>query len=542
MAKTSRTAFQNSPNQIILMTYRIILSLLILACSVGRAAERRDSLYAVDPLYLQLYGGINKSMNENMPGSEMTLKPMAGGAFLGIGKEWSRLWGWRATIGYDINKSRNVPKCENSETWSWKDIEAFGDITYDISDVFVRRKHNVNVKAFAGVGGLWAWGYPQDVPLSYTEPYSRESKMHFGVRAGLLAQWQLTPALAVGCELAQTVTTDGFNGVKGKSTPFDGRANLSIGITWTPSRMPRKEKILPPVIYAPEYREKPDVPYIIPYIDTEERHRLEGKAYLCFPVDRTEIYPKYMDNPKELQKIRNTVEAVTANPKHKIKGIYLHGYASPESPYSHNTFLARERTKSLRGYLMATYGISESIISCQYTPEDWKSLRLYVSDSLAMADSEAGRYTEEILSVIDGVGDADSREQKMKGIANGVPYSFLLKNVYPILRRTDYVVEYAVHRHTMAEIREMIYVEPENLSVDDIMRYAMSFPEGSDERYEACVIAAKTYPADKVANYNAACVCLESKRLRDAKRYLRKINDMPEAEKLYDILQKLERR
>ena len=86
-----------------------------------------------DPLYFQLYGGINKSANENLPWSEFTRYPWSGGVFLGIGKEVRPLWGWRAAFRFNHNKSRNVPRCENSDVWGWHSLELFGDATFDLS-------------------------------------------------------------------------------------------------------------------------------------------------------------------------------------------------------------------------------------------------------------------------------------------------------------------------------------------------------------------------------------------------------------------------
>lgn len=46
-----------------------------------------------DPIYLQLYGGINKSANEHLPWTEISKYPFSGGFFVGVGKEFSPLWG-----------------------------------------------------------------------------------------------------------------------------------------------------------------------------------------------------------------------------------------------------------------------------------------------------------------------------------------------------------------------------------------------------------------------------------------------------------------
>ena len=121
-----------------------------------------------DPLNFQLYGGINKSMNEHLPASEFSSYPWAAGLFVGVAREFQPLWGWRTTLGFDINKSRNVERCEASDTWKWNDVELFADATFDLTDAIgiCRRSQRFNCKLFAGVGALWTWGLPQEVVLS----------------------------------------------------------------------------------------------------------------------------------------------------------------------------------------------------------------------------------------------------------------------------------------------------------------------------------------------------------------------------------------
>ena len=121
-----------------------------------------------DSLYIQIYGGINKSANENLPMSEFSSYPLSGGFFIGVGKEVNALWGWRTALRYNHNKSRNVPECESPDTWGWNNIGLFVDATFDITDALrlpANRGTRFNLKAFAGVGGVYTFGFPMQTPL-----------------------------------------------------------------------------------------------------------------------------------------------------------------------------------------------------------------------------------------------------------------------------------------------------------------------------------------------------------------------------------------
>ena len=74
---------------------RILILVSLVLCSLNIHAEtENDSVKAGrDPFYLQLYLGINKSANENLPWTEFSGYPWANGVFIALGRELSPLWG-----------------------------------------------------------------------------------------------------------------------------------------------------------------------------------------------------------------------------------------------------------------------------------------------------------------------------------------------------------------------------------------------------------------------------------------------------------------
>lgn len=515
-----------------------------------------------DPLYLQLYLGMNKSANENLPFTEFTQYPISYGMFLGVGKELSPLWGWRGALRFNHNKSRNVQKCESPDTWGWNSLGFFGDATFDITDALNRKplkdgaNRKFNLKAFAGVGVSWTYGF-DEVPLSYTVEYSRNSCLVPAFRAGLTATWRVSDKWRVGAELSQTAFADNFNGVK-TDIPLDTRSNLKIGVTYLLDKRPRKEVPAEPVVMDNRLRMIPALPFIMPEREETKRRMIAGRAFLDFPVNETIIYPKYRRNPQELRRICNTISHALFDKSIQVTSISLHGYASPESPYSNNTRLATGRTTALMQFLRTKYKISESLFHNEFTPEDWGNLRGFIAtegrrrvkgdiwyeNASILETPEAPACVrnnrDELLRVIDLDMDPDEKELLLKRVAGGEPYKWLLKNVYPGLRHTDYVVEYVVRSYPVKESKRIIYTHPEALSVEEMYRVAKSYDEGSDGWFDALTIAANQYPEDKTANLNAACACVKLKRLTDAKRYLKGAGDTRQARYLADIIKAME--
>ena len=128
----------------------------------------------------------------------------------------------------------------------------------------------------------------------------------------------------------------------------------------------------------------------------------------------------------------------------------------------------------------------------------------------------------------------------LKKVDNGRPYNWLLQNVYPGLRHTDYIIEYVARPFNAKESRRLIYTHPEALSIEEMYKVAQTYEEGSDGWLDALLIAANLNPEDKTANLNAACGCVKTKRLTDARRYLKKAGTTPQANYLRDVIDAME--
>lgn len=541
---------------------KLILLILLCGCTQGLHATDSNQGYnkRIDPFYLQLLGGINKSANEHLSWSEFSSYPWSMGAFFGVGKEFTPLWGWRGALRYNHNKGRNVEKCESKDTYGWNNVGVFGDLTFDITDAFsskVSTKAPVfNLKAFVGIGAAFSFDF-DDVPLSYAHPYSNKNNTALAGRLGLAATFRVAEQWRVGAELSHTLFTDNFNGVKA-DFPMDGRTNLSIGITYLIGKSKKPSASAEPVVYDNRLRFVPALPFVMPNSESVKKRTITGRAFLDFPVNETTINPNYRRNPQELRRIYATIDSALFDKSIQITGISLHGYASPESPVSNNERLAKGRTASLMGYLQKRYRVSASLFHNESTPEDWANLREFVTSSnrrrvkgdiwyenasiLETPETPEIILTnrDELLRVIDMNIDADDKEEKLKQVANGEPYKWLLRYVYPGLRHTDYVISYIVQHYPVKQSRKLIYTHPEALSVEEMYRVAQSYEVGSDDWLDALLIAAKHYPEDKTANLNAACACVKVKRLSDAKVYLSKAGDSEQAMYLADVIKAME--
>ena len=316
---------------------------------------------------------------------------------------------------------------------------------------------------------------------------------------------------------------------------------------------------LVPVVYDHRLRTVPLLPFKFPAAEDIKIRSIQGRAFLDFPVNETTIHPHYRRNPEELKRMRQTIEDALFDKTFKVQRVVLHGYASPESPYSNNTRLALGRTQSLKAYVCRQFGISESVVETDYTPEDWNNLRSFIEirgesrrvkgdiwyEHATIVETPVMPqfvldHRDELLRVIDLEIAPDEKETMLKHVGGGKPYNWLLQYVYPGLRHTDYTIEYVVRHYPVKEARRLIYTHPEVLSMNEMYQVATSYGEGTDGWLDALLIAARQYPDDATANLNAACGCVKMRRLTDAKTYLQKADGLEKAKYLADVIRAME--
>ena len=266
----------------------------------------------------------------------------------------------------------------------------------------------------------------------------------------------------------------------------------------------------------------PELIYLRPEHEVVKTRELSGSAFIDFPVSETVIYPTYRNNVEELAKITGTIDSVKNDSDITIKSVFIKGYASPESPYSNNTRLAKGRTEALKVYVENMYHFGEGFITTDFEPEDWAGLERYV-----MASSLA--HKDAILATIRSDKEPDKKEWIIKSTWKE-EYRYLLKNCYPALRHSDYVIEYEVKSYAdPAEIEKVLHSAPQNLSLEEFYILAQTYESGSEEFNDLFETAVRMYPNDPVANLNAANSAILRRDYRDALRYLDKAGDLPEA-------------
>lgn len=277
--------------------------------------------------------------------------------------------------------------------------------------------------------------------------------------------------------------------------------------------------------YVPQPKTfEPRFAFVRPQVEAVKVRHLDKRAYIDFPVDRTELHPDYRRNPEQLDTIINTINALKADPDLAVRNINIHGYASPESPYEHNDMLARGRAKTLTDFVRQQVDLPESVFTVSSTAEDWDGLREYLRGSSL-------EHRDQILAIAnDSITLApDAREWKIK-TTYPEEYRYMLQNWYPALRHSDYHITYTVRPFNVDEAKQKMRTQPQLLSQEEMFLVAQTYETGSRDFNDAMETAVRMFPDNPTANLNAAITRIEDGRLAEAKPYLDKAGDSSDAD------------
>ena len=267
--------------------------------------------------------------------------------------------------------------------------------------------------------------------------------------------------------------------------------------------------------------------------NVEKTAELTGRAFVDFKVNQTVILPDYRNNKFELAKIISTIDSVKNDKDITVTSISIKGTASPEGPYANNEKLAKGRTEALSAYVQNLYRFPIGFIKTSYEPVDWQGLAEFLESVVNNNNLSAQAYVPNAAAILDMVNDQNIdpavKNNKIKA-AYPKDYAWLLANVYPGLRHSDYRIEYTIRSFTeVAEIEDIMRTAPQKLNLNELYFLASNYETGSDAYNRVFETAVALFPNDESANLNAAVAAMQSGNMVGAQKYLSKAGNSPKA-------------
>lgn len=256
--------------------------------------------------------------------------------------------------------------------------------------------------------------------------------------------------------------------------------------------------ILPPI---------PDPHYLTSYIVPEAEVKVRSETFVArinYVVARYELLPNFKNNASVLKEVDDLIRKLQSDKDITITKHTVRGYASPEGNFYSNITLSRNRARAFMNYLQEKYGWDVATISHEGYGEDWDGLKKVVTDNQYIPNRE------EVIMIIDKISDITRRKLALQKLDGGQVYFWLLREVYPSLRRNEFEISYIARPFNVEEAREVIRTRPHLLSLNEMFLVANSYPKNSEEFKEVFDIAVRIFPDNPISKINAAAMEIET--------------------------------
>ncbi len=172
---------------------------------------------------------------------------------------------------------------------------------------------------------------------------------------------------------------------------------------------------------------------------------IADSATIHFRQGRSIIDTAFNHNGKNLDNLIAKLKSRPKNTALSLRKIRVSGGASPEGPVSLNNTLSHRRAKAIYDYLSEQIALPDSLVTFSFLGRDWKGLRRIVETDPNVPDrNEALKLLDLIASTAtpDSEGDEEAI-RSLTRIGNGTTYRYLYDKLYPSLRESQILFEYA---------------------------------------------------------------------------------------------------
>lgn len=259
--------------------------------------------------------------------------------------------------------------------------------------------------------------------------------------------------------------------------------------------------------------------YVEPKTEAVKNREVKSESRLDFAVGKTVIRPEFGNNQAELDKIEAMIREVDSDEAVTTQSVEIAGYASPEGSLELNKRLSEGRAKALQNYMVERTNIPAKLYGVTFGGEDWQTLR-------TMVERSDMKYGNEVVEIIDNYSIDNGREKRIMDLHGGEPYKYMLREMFPSLRRVVMTIDYSVRDFNIDEAKEVIKSNPKNLSMNEMYLVANTYPVGSKEFVEVFGTAVAIFPDDPTANLNAASAALSRGDTELAQNYLSRAEAM----------------
>jgi tetratricopeptide (TPR) repeat protein len=246
-------------------------------------------------------------------------------------------------------------------------------------------------------------------------------------------------------------------------------------------------------------------------------------AQINYEKGKSNVRPAEMKD-KDIVELQNWLAAAQANPKIAIKTISVVGYASPEGEEDKNNTLSNDRSEAGKKASMEIAKKAKNdkaqteIYNLSGRGEDYVGFKRELETSEMNADER-----NLVIRVLEMHQDPATRETEMRNM--GKTFTYLDKNIFPKLRRSEIIVTYDLTGYSDEELKAIAATTPEKLTVEELL-FTATLTDDLNEKLRLYKAAASTYPNDHRTHNNVGAVLYQQNKMSEAKAAFEKANSL----------------
>jgi tetratricopeptide (TPR) repeat protein len=225
----------------------------------------------------------------------------------------------------------------------------------------------------------------------------------------------------------------------------------------------------------------------------------------------------------DIKLYQSFLENAQVDPKIVLKSINITGFASPEGEEDKNNSLSTERAASgkISAMKVAKNANNETATEEIYNEigsgEDYDGFKNALSADNTMNEDDKNL----ILRVLETISNPAEREKAMRDM--GKTFTYLDKNIFPQLRRTEIVAVYDQTGFSDEELITLSTSNPDTLDLEELL-FTASLYTNLNEKLRVYKIAETRYSEDYRTSNNVGVVLYMQNKLSEAKAQFEKAN------------------
>lgn len=216
-------------------------------------------------------------------------------------------------------------------------------------------------------------------------------------------------------------------------------------------------------------------------------------------------------NSAVFEEIDKTLAEQLQQPGTTVDQLHVIGYGAPIGNYKTNEERGAQRALNLKRYLMNNKVLGADGLSVTWIPEDWDSIEAYV-------DRSDMKLKAAVLDVINTIPVVNGREDEIRRLGDGAPYSFMQEYIFPKVRRIQYTAT-LLRKGSSGD--GTLNGDSHAVTLMSMYASAKNFAVGSREYNDITDLTARLFPDNAEAAINAAGVALLRGNLPLADQYLK---------------------